>query len=204
MNDFENIYNAFLSEENPQANNVLQSKKECYNFYKYIKQTQDIDGHIVEVGVYEGGSASLINKFKEKNKTLYLFDTFCGLQDVGKFDNNDALHNGGISADSYDRLKKYFINDNVNIIKGYFPESCPISFQNKKFSFVHLDADTYLSTHKALEFFYNKMSIGGIILSHDYTNNHAPGVKKAVDEFLLNKKEITIILDDSQSLIIKS
>jgi len=38
---------------------------------------------------------------------------------------------------------------------------------------------------------------------HDYINDHAPGVKKATDEFLLYKKETVNILEDSQSVIIK-
>ena len=203
MNDFENIYQNFLSDLELQFHPALQSKNECFNLYRLIKQTQDIDGDIAEIGVFEGGSAYFLNKIKTKNKKLYLFDTFIGLQDVGQFDNTNALWNGLLSNDCYERLKKYFANDNVDIIKGYFPESASISFQNKKFSFVHLDVDTYLSTHNSFEFFYDKMSIGGIILFHDYTNDNAPGVKKAIDKYLSNKKEIAIKLDGSQSMIIK-
>lgn len=203
MNDFEIIYNSIILDNSLADYLPSQTKKECYNLYKLIKQTDCIEGDVAEVGVYEGGSSFVINKAKSKNKKLYLFDTFCGLQDVCQFDNQDILWNNKLSSDSYARLKKYFINDNVEIIKGYFPDSASISFQNKKFSFIHLDVDTYTSTLKCLDFFYDKINIGGIILLHDYINDHAPGVKKATDEFLLYKKETVNILEDSQSVIIK-
>lgn len=204
MQNFQSIYNGIILDNSLQDYLPAQTEKECYNLYSLINQTNCIEGDLAEVGVYEGGSSFIINKCKHKDKKLYLFDTFSGFQDVGKFDNENILWNGKLSSDCYIRLKKYFINDNVEIVKGYFPDSAPALLQNKKFSFVHLDADTYLSTLKCLEFFYDKISIGGVILIHDYTNDHAPGVKKAVDQFLITKKEVVNILDDSQSIIIKS
>ncbi len=51
----------------------------------------------------------------------------------------------------------------------------------KKFSFVHLDVDTYKSTLDCLAFFYGRMSRGEILISQDY--HAATGVRIAVDEF---------------------
>src|SRR3989338_3744494 len=43
--------------------------------------------------------------------------------------------------------------------------------KNKKFSLVHFDVDTYESTKNSIEFFYPRMTRGGVILSHDYINS---------------------------------
>jgi hypothetical protein len=172
-----------------------QSRNEGLNLYKFLQETSKIEGDIVEIGVYAGGSAEIINKYKSNNKKLYLFDTFDGWKDDNDFQ--------GMPFYDYDYVKNIFKNDNVEIIKGYFPDVSPTEFDNKKFSFIHLDTDTYQSTLKSLIYFYDKMSIGGVFILHDYINNDTPGVQKAVNEFLLDKKEDITLLSDTQAMIIK-
>ena len=94
-------------------------------------------------------------------------------------------------------LNKY---DNVDIIKGIFPESGKKIIKNK-FCFVHLDVDLYKSTIESLKFFFPKMVKGGIILIHDF---HSDGIQKAVREFK-NENQIQLIeLTGSQAMIIKN
>jgi transketolase len=170
------------------------SKKEGLNLYKYLQEISKIEGDIVEVGVYSGGSAEIINKYKPSNKKLYLFDTFNGWPDG--FPSGEPFYD-------YNYVKKLFENDNVDVIKGIFPDTAPIEFKNKKFSFVHLDLDTYQSTLSSLIYFYDKMTKGGIIMLHDYINTQTPDVKVAVDEFLSDKTEDIILLSDTQAMIVK-
>ena len=61
----------------------------------------------------------------------------------------------------------------------------PDSFEGVEdtFSFVHLDMDLYQPMLAALEFFWNKVSVGGMICLHDYFHPELPGVKKAVADF---------------------
>ena len=73
--------------------------------------------------------------------------------------------------------------------------------QDRTFSLVNLDVDTYESTKQCLLFFYNRMSTGGIIISHDYLT--APGVQKAFDEFFSDKPEPVIETAGSQCLVVK-
>ncbi|MCP4540392.1 MAG: hypothetical protein GY832_24910 [Chloroflexi bacterium] len=58
---------------------------------------------------------------------------------------------------------------------GLFPKTGAF-VSEKEFSFVYLDVDVYQSTKESLEFFYPRMTKGGIILSHDY---QYPGVRQA-------------------------
>ena len=61
--------------------------------------------------------------------------------------------------------------------------------------------DCYESTKQCLEFFYSRMSPGGIILSHDYMT--APGVKKAFDDFFEDRAEPVLETAGSQCLVVK-
>jgi len=172
---------------------------EAYQVYMLVKNTLKVDGDLAEVGVYTGGSAKLICEAKDK-KILHLFDTFEGLPEISQIDNPSQFHKGQFFA-SLDSVKNYLKSyPNVCFYKGYFPETAdPIS--NKNFSFVNLDVDLYESTLKSIEFFYPRMSRGGVILSHDYI--YAPGVKKAFDDFFNDKQEIIIELSGSQCMVVK-
>ncbi|HZK30188.1 MAG TPA: TylF/MycF/NovP-related O-methyltransferase, partial [Methanoregula sp.] len=148
---------------------------------------------------YKGGSAKIICAVKG-DKSLHLFDTFEGLPKVDDIDMVWPFYEGKFAA-SYDSVKDYLKNDlNVFFYKGIFPgTSGPV--QEKTFSMVNLDVDTYESTKQCLEFFYNRMNQGGILISHDYMT--APGVKKAFDDFFDGKAEPVLETAGSQCIVVK-
>lgn len=163
-----------------------------------VERTRKIEGDLAEVGVYKGGSAKLICEAKG-DRFLHLFDTFEGIPKVDEIDR--PIFDKGQYAAPLEGVRNYLKEyKNVYFYKGLFPTTAePI--KNKKFSFVHLDVDTYESTLSCLEFFYPRMSQGGIIISHDYFLS--AGVTKAVDEFFKDKTEPIIALPDKQCLIVK-
>jgi O-methyltransferase len=184
---------------------ILQTDLEAESLYEATIKANEIDGDMAEVGVYNCGSATIINEFKSKNKKLYLFDTFKGLVDCQP-NKDTVLKNGEIKPTiQLDAVKDMFKNDNVDVISGYFPNSAPNEFKSKKFSLIHLDVDTYQSTLNSLNYFYDKMSIGGYIICHDYKNQFGStsGVPIAVDEFLSEKNEKVDKIVVSQCIIIK-
>jgi predicted O-methyltransferase YrrM len=178
---------------------LLLEDIEAYHIYMAVKRTRKVPGDIAEVGVYKGGSAKIICSAKGE-KPLHLFDTFEGLPKVDDIDMVWPFYEGKFAA-SYDSVCEYLKNDpNVNLYKGIFPEtSDPV--KDKSFSLVNLDVDCYESTRQCLEFFYSRMSPGGIILSHDYIT--APGVKKAFDDFFEGKAEPVLETAGSQCLVVK-
>ncbi len=157
-----------------------------------------IEGDMAEVGTYNGGSAKIICEVKG-DKPLHLFDTFNGIPEVEEIDTGKFAV--GQYAASLEAVTNYLKDyPNVFFYKGIFPTTAkPV--ERKTFSFVHLDVDTYKSTLSCLEFFYPRMSTGGIILSHDYLT--AFGVTKAFDEFFGEKLEPVISLTGKQCLIIR-
>jgi hypothetical protein len=165
--------------------------------FSLAKTKSVASGDFAEVGVYHGLSADVICRAKGE-RTLWLFDTFEGLPEVGA---HDPLFAQGTYRGSLEAVKNRLASWNgVHLVKGLFPQSAePI--RDKIFAFVHLDVDIYESTRESLGFFYPRMEKGGIILSHDY--GQAVGVKKAFDEFFAGKPERIIELPMSQCLVIK-
>jgi hypothetical protein len=189
-----------LSQKLHLESRTLLSVREMWNIYNCVIKTEKIFGDIAEVGVYQGGSAKLI--CETKNKKLHLFDTFGGIPETGS--NDGKIQKGSFSA-NLNSVKMYLDRyDDLYFYQGIFPKSTENYAEKlKTFSFVHLDVDTYSSTLDSLHYFYNKMSIGAIILTHDYRCIHCPGVRKAFDEFFYDKPETIIELWDTQALIVK-
>jgi hypothetical protein len=177
--------------------NLLLTYTEAFNIFKAVRNVSKVSGELAEVGSYEGGSAKLIAE-AENEKQIYLFDTFEGLPEVSEFDAD--LKKGDYSA-IFDNVQDYLKGyNNITIYKGLFTDTSE-SIRDKKFSFVHLDVDTYQSTLSCIEFFYERLSSGGIMISHDY--GCGKGVTKAFDEFFCKKPEVIIELPGSQCLIVK-
>ena len=175
---------------------LLLSTNEAFLVYSCAQETMKIDGDIAEVGVYNGGSARLICEAKGK-RPLHLFDTFKGIPEVGRL---DKFKKGEYSG-SKEWVEKYLKDyPGIAIFEGIFPDTGK-AVEDRRFSMAHLDVDTYKGTAECLKFFYPRMNVGGMILVHDYIN--AEGVKKAVDEFFVNKPEPVIKTGDSYALIVK-
>ncbi|MGB4548142.1 MAG: TylF/MycF/NovP-related O-methyltransferase [Syntrophales bacterium] len=168
-----------------------------------------VEGDFAELGVYRGSSAKVIHYYAPE-KRLYLFDTFEG------FHRTDVLaekrqtgmsvsDHHGFTGTSLEQVSQYIKPKNGNVLfyPGYFPKSIPEGFERYRFAFVHLDVDLYEPTYKGLQFFYPRLSTDGIMVVHDY--NAWPGVRMAVDDYFLNKKESPIPMPDKSgsALIMK-
>lgn len=103
-------------------------------------------------------------------------------------------------AASFEKVQNYLAAfPGVHIYKGLFPAtSGPIT--NKRFSFVHLDADLYEPTRDSLEFFYPRVNSGGMFLIHDYL--WAEGVR-AVQEFFASCPETILELAGAYCGVVK-
>jgi len=159
----------------------------------------DIEGDFAELGVYRGSTARLIHHYAPERK-LHLFDTFEGFTqkdvkaDAEKF--GVEVRPGHFTETSAEAVKRYIEpqTENVFFHVGAFPETISSPIESLKFAFVHLDADIYEPMKSGLEFFYPRVSPGGIIVAHDYNAWH--GARHAVDGFFANKMETPIPMPD--------
>jgi hypothetical protein len=179
-------------------------------FCQSILDTQNLEGNIIECGVWKGGMSCGAARFlldNNINKKIYAFDSYEGFpeptdEDIIAINNLKAknLENWGMKREGwndspleclYECMNKLNIpNDKIVPVKGWFKDTVP-KFDIDKISILRLDGDWYDSTKVCLENLYNKVVSGGIIILDDY--GYWKGCKQATDEFLLqNNINITL------------
>ncbi len=170
---------------------------EAYMIRSAVLATERIPGILAEVGVFRGGTARVICEAKG-DRTLHLFDTFEGLPSPTAIDRG---FESGQYACSLDDVKKYLDGcRDVHFHQGLFPATAgPV--RDLRFSFVHLDVDLYQSTLESLQFFYPRMSVGAMLISHDYVEFAA--VRRAFDDYLRDSRQPVLELSGNQCLIVK-
>ena len=157
---------------------------------------EKIDGAFAELGVYRGNSAAVLAHYARKSgKTAYLFDTFEGF-DARDLTGIDARHPVEFGDTSLAAVRALVGEESVQYIKGYFPGSLPPGLESRRFSLVHLDCDLYEPIKAGMEFFFPRLSPGGMMIVHDYSCISWAGVKKAVDEYLADRPERPVLIPD--------
>ncbi len=170
--------------------------------FEALRLTEDVPGDIAECGVFRGRTlVAMAHRLQERGglaKRIYGFDSFQGFDasvavDVelgGADDAQKKVH--GFDRTStrlvLGKLASFGVEGRVNLVPGYFQDSLP-AFRDHRFSFVHLDCDIYESYRVCLEFFYPRLSPGGILLFDEYQDDAWPGCTKAVDEVMADKPE---------------
>lgn len=86
--------------------------------------------------------------------------------------------------------------DNVQFRVGVFPDTAK-ELEQEAFSFVLFDADKYDVTMASFEFFYPRLSAGGLYILRDFNSDESDGdVRRAVDSFLRGKPELLTEIPD--------
>lgn len=181
-----------------------------FNFFNIAKSIRNVPGDLAECGVFHGGSSHLmLAATSETDKHLHGFDSFEGLSEPNEIDLE--------SKDYTFKWKKHDMrfdiqqtHTNLNqhqgrytLYKGWIPERFS-EVADKTFSLVHIDVDLYEPTMAALEFFYPRVSTGGIIICDDYGSEACPGAKQAMDEFFAEKTEGCVIhLTTGQGMVVR-
>ncbi len=182
--------------------------------HELFKMILDVKGSIVECGVFRGAGLmtwaklSAIYEPVNYHREIIGFDTFAGFPDVDAKDEaenkNVDAKKGGISADSYDELKKaidlYDSNrflshiEKVKLIKGDFSKTGPEFIEKNQhliISLLYLDFDIYKPTKEALKLFLPRMPRGSVLVLDQINNPRWPGETAALlEELDLNKYEI--------------
>jgi hypothetical protein len=161
----------------------IATRKQWLVDFAAVARERGIKGNTAEAGVFRGDFAKHINA-AFPDRTLYLFDTFEGFpeSDIADEAVPSAAKAGNYGFTSIDVVVgKLPFPDKAVIKKGYFPESA--AGVSDAFCFVNLDLDLYRPTLGGLEFFWGKMSRGGVMLVHDFFGTDYPNVRTAVYDF---------------------
>jgi hypothetical protein len=199
--DYADLFNGWT------AGNITNNSGDLTRFYGLFRNVEQvlsegISGDLAELGVYRGNSARLLAVLaKRSQRRLFLFDTFSGF-DRRNLQGPDSDKRVAFEDTSLERVKRLVKLDNVVYVSGLFPDSLPTVALPERFAVVHLDCDLYEPTRAGLEYFYPRMSAGGLLIVHDYGSGHWPGIRVAVDEFLSRRLERPILLPDKSGTVL--
>jgi len=165
--------------------------------YELYKKIVDLPGEVVECGVFKGVSLIRFATYREILESQFS-RKIIGFDAFGKFPDNVSLQTDkefiknfetdagdGISKDELENILKYKKFNNIFLIKGLIPESFDEYFREKpatQISLLHIDVDVYEATKACLDYLYERVVKGGIIVFDDY--GLVDGATKAINEFI--------------------
>ncbi len=179
--DFEAVYNII-------RNYTLVDHYRNYELWDLVSQVApQVEGDILEVGVWRGGTAGTMGKMLQKvspDKKIYLADTFSG---VVKATDADSQYTGGEHADTSLELVQDLMHNklglnNFEILQGIFPDDTGHRIADKKFCLCHADVDVYLSTREIVDWIWPRLSVGGVIVYDDFGYIDTDGIIKFIKE----------------------
>jgi hypothetical protein len=134
-----------------------------------------IEGDFVECGTNKGGFARAICDYiplQEYDKRFYLLDTFKGLDETlltnEERNKGKKEHFENVYSDCYEEVRDTFASfPFVVLIKGSVPGTLK-EVTSDKIAFLSIDMNTVATEIAALDYFWDKLSKGGIIVLDDY------------------------------------
>ena len=194
---------------------TMTSKERLYSLIKAVNYVSknNIEGDIVECGVWKGGSmmaiAKALKNLNDETRDLYLFDTFSGMTEPSDKDKDfkgekaSYLLNNARKDDSYSvwclasieivkeaMQKTGYEKQKIHFIQGMVEETIPKNAPTS-ISLLRLDTDWYESTKHELIHLYPRLSVGGIIIIDDY--GYWQGSRLATDEYI-EQNNVKILL----------
>jgi predicted O-methyltransferase YrrM len=174
------------------------SDSQLVNLVYLVKQVKNLEGHIIEVGCWEGKSTIALanNCYPE---TLICNDTWLGNVQESKV--TGVMHTTEVILKERDVYSIFINNMNTTTQKNYtvVKEDCLewLKTLEGNIKFIHIDAShEYESVIDTIKLVLPKMVKGGIICGDDYQSANMyradlhGGVERAVREALPNHKSI--------------
>jgi O-methyltransferase len=185
-----NLDQAFLATYAQIRKHTLVDLYRCWELWTLVQQTRKLSGAIIEVGVWRGGTGALIAKqalLSGIPDTVYLCDTFEGV--VKARGAHDKVYRGGEHADTtreiVDNLLQKVGLTNTQILTGIFPEHTALSIPAEtRIRLCHIDVDVYKSANDVLEWVWDRLVPGGLVVYDDYGDIGCTGIRQHVNEQL--------------------
>lgn len=172
-------------------------------------------GDFVECGVNYGFLSSAIMRYLDWNqldKTFYLLDTFQGLD--SRYLSEEAKRAGALDRNAEFLRSQHYVSNvaqvtanfaewqRVRIIAGSVPETLS-EVSAEQVAFLHLDMNCALPEVAALEFFWQRLAPGALVLMDDYCYQGFAEQKSAMDDFAARNRVAILSLPTGQGLLLK-
>lgn len=180
-----------------------------WNLAQLARMTSVINGDTAEFGVAKGASSRLIvevTQMANTRKKHWMFDSFEGLPAPKPKDTSSEapiFWTEGMLAHPQHEAENMLEGFNVEIVKGFLPDSLlQAPFGN--LSFAHIDLDLEQGTEEVLNYCWERLTPGGLIVVDDYGSVSCPGVTEAVDSFSKKRGAMFGHLSSGQALFQKN
>jgi hypothetical protein len=174
-----------------------------------------VPGDFVECGVNAGFiSSAIMNglRWNTLDRRFYLIDTFSGpvLEQYSQQEiergrvsiAEDAIARGAYVTD-LDRIRANYSEwPNAIVVQGAVPQILP-TLKCKEIAFLHIDMNCAYPERAALEFFWNALSPGGMVLLDDYAYMGHEEQANAMDEAARALGTEFLSIPTGQGLIVK-
>jgi len=175
-----------------------------------------VPGDFVECGVNAGVISSAIMEkleWQKIEKAFVLVDTFGG-PILSQFSDEevrrgrkdvalDAVRRGAYVTD-LERVKANYAEwPNVAVVQGAVPDVLE-RLNLDRVAFLHLDMNCAHPERAAFEYFWTRLSIGGMVLLDDYASYGYEASARAIDEGALLRGTEVLSLPTGQGLILKT
>lgn len=197
----------FLEVFNTIRSHTLVDVYRCWELWHLVQQAVKVQGDIIEIGVWRGGTGTLIASRLmnlDSTRRMYLCDTFSGIVKAGRSDN---LYSGGEHKDTtvemVESLSEKLRLANVQVLKGVFPEETGKVVENRTFCFCHIDVDVHDSARSVFDWVWTRLENGGIVVFDDYGSPFCKGITKFVNDILLKDQCIVFHNLNGHAVLIK-
>ena len=188
---------------------TLVDRYRCFDLWSLVDQVRHLQGSLLEVGVWRGGTGALIARrasLADPASRIYLCDTFKG---VVKASARDSAYRGGEHADAQRGdvealLGRVAVDPaRVTILEGIFPDDSAHRIPPGPFRFCHVDVDVYEGAKQTTEWVWDRLVPGGIIVYDDYGFYGCDGVRNYVEEQRDRPDRRTIYNVNGHAIVIK-
>lgn len=168
-----------------------------------------LGGDSVECGVNTGIlSLAICNyiDFNATGKSFYLFDTFNGIPEEQMLDTERpfrTVENHSYYEECFEKTRRNFEPfQRVQLVRGKIPDTLN-DVAIEKVCYLHIDMKIAAPEIAAIEFFWDKLVCGAVVLLDDYGWSGYFEQKKAMDAFASKKGVAIATLPTGQGLLIK-
>jgi O-methyltransferase len=195
--------NAIYNQISHSVYSTAETQRQSYEIGDYLRNNS-IEGDVVELGIAAGGNfATMLLGCREAglNKKGWGFDSFQGIQLAGKKDTSqpgigEITHNVDVPDEELlvssgvtvhpkqnviDNLTNWGLYNNVELVEGWVQHTLPVYADKiEKIAVLRLDMDIYYPTKIALEYLFEKVVKGGVVVIDDWALD---GARLACEEY---------------------
>lgn len=166
------------------------------------RNAQHLPGAFAEFGTFRGGCASMVLA-RTDDTPMWLYDTFGGIPESGLAPGESGL--GGGYADTSPALVRSLLapwEARVRLVEGDVFDTVP-AIDPGPLALVHLDLNAAAPTLHALEFAWERLVAGGVLVLDDYGWDAYAEQRAVIDGFFTSRRESVLAIPTGQALVVR-